>query len=66
MGTDAIIDPRTMPSELHSVKGVTQWYTQQLERTIRQAPQQYWWIHRRWRDYKTKPKAMDPAASKAA
>jgi KDO2-lipid IV(A) lauroyltransferase len=51
MGTDSILDPRRMPAEMFSVKAVTQWYTRQLEHTIREAPEQYWWIHRRWREY---------------
>jgi Kdo2-lipid IVA lauroyltransferase/acyltransferase len=50
VGGEAIIDPRTMPEELRSVPAVTQWYTKQLEDTIRQAPEQYWWLHRRWKD----------------
>jgi Kdo2-lipid IVA lauroyltransferase/acyltransferase len=67
MGTSGVIDPRTMPDEMHSVKGITQWYTRHLERTIRLAPEQYWWLHRRWREYKTTPKKLDaPGPSKAA
>jgi KDO2-lipid IV(A) lauroyltransferase len=33
-----------------SVTDVTQWYTTRLERVIRQCPEQYWWLHRRWKD----------------
>ena len=32
------------------VRGITQWYTSQLEAMVRRAPPQYWWLHRRWRD----------------
>lgn len=32
-----------------SVRELTQWYTSQLERLIRDAPEQYWWVHRRWK-----------------
>lgn len=56
MGTHSIIDPRTMPREMHSVTAITEWYTQQLEATIRVDPQQYWWLHRRWRPYKPRKK----------
>jgi KDO2-lipid IV(A) lauroyltransferase len=50
------------------VTGITEWYTRELERIIRLAPEQYWWLHRRWRDYppvKAK-KSKTPAPPKAA
>jgi KDO2-lipid IV(A) lauroyltransferase len=50
MGTDEVLDPLTMPGEMRTVTGITEWYTRKLEDTIRQAPEQYWWIHRRWRE----------------
>lgn len=49
MGADRAIDPRTMPAELASVPGLTAWYTGELEAIIRRAPEQYWWVHRRWK-----------------
>jgi KDO2-lipid IV(A) lauroyltransferase len=55
-GTEAILEPRDMPAEMHSVKGITEWYTRQLEATIRLAPEQYWWLHRRWREYRPRRK----------
>ncbi len=63
MGTTAVLDPRTMPGEMRSVPAITRWYTQLLEQTIREAPEQYWWIHRRWRDYKPRPKRKSIAQS---
>ena len=56
MGTDGMLDPRTMPADMRTVPAVTQWYTSQLERTIRVAPAQYWWLHRRWRDVRPRKK----------
>jgi KDO2-lipid IV(A) lauroyltransferase len=50
LATDGELDPRTAPANLRSVPALTQWYTRLLERTIRVAPDQYWWLHRRWRD----------------
>ncbi len=50
MGTDAVLDPRKISPDMRTVPSVTQWYTRQLEHTIRQAPHQYWWLHRRWKD----------------
>jgi KDO2-lipid IV(A) lauroyltransferase len=32
-----------------SVETLTIWYNRQLERIIDLAPEQYWWLHRRWR-----------------
>ncbi len=68
MGTDETLDPRTMPAEMRTVTGVTEWYTRQLERTIRQAPEQYWWLHRRWREDqpRVKQKSLAQASPKAA
>jgi KDO2-lipid IV(A) lauroyltransferase len=57
MGVGAILDPRTMCDDMRTVPAVTQWYTSCLEDTIRKAPEQYWWLHRRWRDARPrKPK----------
>lgn len=50
LGADVMIDPRNMDPQLQSVPALTQWYTDQLETAIRRAPEQYWWMHRRWRD----------------
>lgn len=35
--------------ECESVESLTIWYNRQLERIIDRAPEQYWWLHRRWR-----------------
>jgi KDO2-lipid IV(A) lauroyltransferase len=62
MAVDGILDPRTISSEMRTVPGVTQWYTRRLEDTIRQAPEQYWWLHRRWRDARPPGKRPKKAA----
>jgi Kdo2-lipid IVA lauroyltransferase/acyltransferase len=36
--------------ELGGVTELTQWYNDVLEDEIRLAPDQYWWLHQRWRD----------------
>jgi len=48
--TAAVFDPRRSGGELGSLRDLTQWYTSRLEDIIRRAPQQYWWLHRRWKD----------------
>ena len=43
------IDPRDSAFDRPSVRQITQWYTSALEDLIRETPQQYWWVHRRWK-----------------
>jgi KDO2-lipid IV(A) lauroyltransferase len=50
LGAEEMIDPRDLPPEMRSVPAITRWYTDCLERIIRCAPEQYWWVHRRWRE----------------
>ena len=45
----AMLDPRDVPHDADSIRHVTQWYTSRLEEMIRAAPEQYWWLHRRWK-----------------
>ena len=54
MGMTGIADPAELdaaevPQHLQSVADLTTWYNQKLEQAIRMAPEQYWWLHRRWR-----------------
>ena len=44
-----IVDPRDSGEEAGGVKPLTQWYNRALEKTVRVAPEQYWWLHRRWK-----------------
>lgn len=45
-----VFDPRTAPPEMQTVPAVTQWFTREIEQIIRETPEQYWWLHRRWKD----------------
>ena len=40
----------TRHDELSSVNDITQWYSDRIESFVRQTPEQYWWLHRRWKD----------------
>ena len=59
---DAIL-PSEYPKNLDGALAITQRYTAAIERTVRLAPDQYLWVHRRW---KTRPpeerKPQDQAA----
>ncbi len=46
----AMIDPREAADSLSTIPELTQLYTSRLEELIRHAPDQYWWLHRRWKD----------------
>ncbi len=45
----ATFDPQAA-GEAASVKSLTQWYSDHVEQFVRGAPEQYWWLHRRWKD----------------
>jgi KDO2-lipid IV(A) lauroyltransferase len=44
-----LIDTSDPNAPAGNVRELTQWYTTQIERLIRKAPEQYWWVHRRWK-----------------
>ncbi|AQQ09288.1 Lipid A biosynthesis lauroyl acyltransferase [Sedimentisphaera cyanobacteriorum] len=56
-----IITPAEWQDKENPLKWLTQEYSGELEKLIRKAPEQYWWIHRRWKtrpeDVKRKRKA---------
>jgi KDO2-lipid IV(A) lauroyltransferase len=43
------IDPAEYQGQRDAIKLLTQRYTSALERVIRVAPEQYFWLHRRWK-----------------
>ena len=55
------IDPADYQSERDPVKALTQRYTTALERVIRLAPEQYFWLHRRWK-HQPQPRKSKKAA----
>jgi KDO2-lipid IV(A) lauroyltransferase len=55
-----LIDPREYADRPDAVKAITQRYHAALERLIRRHPEQYFWLHRRW---KTRPAAKKGKAT---
>ncbi len=66
LGMVAELDPADPNTELGGVKPVTQWYNGHLEALIREAPDQYWWVHRRWREPPQKAVKSSPIRAAAA
>jgi KDO2-lipid IV(A) lauroyltransferase len=57
-----VIDPREYASDPNAVKAITARYTTALERLIREHPEQYFWLHRRWKHQPRAKKAKPQAA----
>jgi Kdo2-lipid IVA lauroyltransferase/acyltransferase len=57
----AMIDPQDVGNSLGTVRELTEWYTARLEELVRETPDQYWWLHRRWKD--TRPKKPERKAA---
>lgn len=64
VGCEAVIDTREIHAD-DEVRAITERYTAALEQVVRRYPEQYFWVHRRW---KTPPreKNMRVAQSRAA
>jgi len=63
---EGMADPALGEAHTSGLKEVSQWYTSLLEASIRRAPEQYWWVHRRWRGEPVQAKvAPKPAADPA-
>lgn len=57
LGCEEVIDPREAISD-DPIFEITQRYSSALERAVRRCPEQYFWVHRRW---KTAPEAAQLA-----
>ena len=52
IGIMGVVDPANKDDpRVQGVSPLTQWYSSQLEQAIRIAPEQYWWMHDRWKEY---------------
>lgn len=57
LGCEEVIDPREVQSD-DPILEITQRYSAALERAVRRCPEQYFWVHRRW---KTAPETVQAA-----
>ena len=46
---EEVIDPREYAARPDAVRAITTRYHAALERLIRRHPEQYFWLHRRWK-----------------
>lgn len=58
MNCEAVVDPRDYTGA-DAVREITETYTRGLEQAIRRNPEQYFWVHRRW---KSEPRSRRKAA----
>lgn len=65
-GLEAVADPRAPEIRRMSVPQLTQWYTDQLAAIIDSAPDQYWWLHRRWKGEPKRRRGRPPRATRHA
>lgn len=49
VGMAGAVDPVTDHPEVGDVRAMTTWYNRRLEEVVRLSPEQYWWVHRRWK-----------------
>lgn len=64
MGLIEVADPKNLRSQLQGVTPLMQWYNDALEKLVRRTPEQYWWVHRRWKgEPPRRRKATSPQAA---
>ena len=66
VGPEAICDPAEAGFEYGSIPLLAQWYTDRLENLVRRSPEQYWWLHRRWKGQPPARKRKVPSAASDA
>ena len=64
VGCPEIIDPADLPGSADDVRVLTQRFTTAIEQVIRRNPEQYLWLHRRWK-HQPKKRGKQLAAENA-
>lgn len=57
-----LIDTPALAKEPDAIRGITQRFTSDLERIVREHPEQYFWLHRRWKHQPPEKKKKKAAA----
>lgn len=52
-----VFDP-VIDEKISTIPDLTRWYNEHIENGVRKAPDQYWWLHRRWKDPRKKKPAI--------
>ena len=63
MKLGSLIDPLASDCPVRTIPEVIAWYAQELEQLIRRAPEQYWWVHRRWKGTPPAPRRRKKTAA---
>ena len=66
IGCTGVADPLELPDDLKDVTSLTQWYNDRLADAIYTDPNQFWWVHRRWKEKpvrKTKKRRLESGAA---
>jgi len=50
IGCTGVADPLELSDELRDTKSLTQWYNDRMGEAIYADPDQFWWVHRRWKE----------------
>jgi KDO2-lipid IV(A) lauroyltransferase len=61
IGIEELILPEDYEGQPEAVRAITQRFTSALERGVRRAPEQYFWLHRRWKHQPLKPRRRSAA-----
>ena len=56
LGVQRIIRPGDWEEQENPLRWITAEYTRAIEEFVRDDPEQYWWVHRRW---KTRPRGEE-------
>jgi KDO2-lipid IV(A) lauroyltransferase len=59
IGVERIIYPEEWANRTDPLEWVTAEYTKAIEQFVREAPSQYWWLHRRWK-HRPKEELQEP------
>jgi KDO2-lipid IV(A) lauroyltransferase len=65
LGCEEVVDPLDYDSA-DALREITQGYTAALERVVRRAPEQYFWVHRRWKSVPKVRARLEKAAQRKA